>query len=338
MEVLYEMFYVYEYFNLETQEVFYVGKGTGKRYRQMTGRNEDFIKYIRENDCDVRIVKEFELEDDAFAYERELISFYQEKGVKLCNKDYGGLGGVSGVWTQEKREYQSLHNPMKDIEQRKRMHKHNPSFNPEVFVEKAKRNGTVFQFYDKTYYLVKDFAADWGISKNTAGKWIEKLDFIQNIIPTPVNKNGPFTDSEKTLIKSSLTTLAQKGVKRQGKKILLFGIEYESLSEAKDILGIASLETINSFKKDEEKILKLLPSIYQQKRLLTEEEKKIISNRNKNNQEQNKKAISIDGVIYSSAGDAEKILKINANTIRSRCKNKNFPTYYFLYDNQQPSQ
>jgi hypothetical protein len=81
-----------------------------------------------------------------------------------------------------------------------------------------------------------------------------------------------------------------------------------------------------------------LPSIYQQKRLLTEEEKKIISNRNRNNQEQNKKAISIDGVIYASAGDAEKLLKINANTIRSRCKNKNFPTYYFLYDNQQPSQ
>ena len=58
------MFYVYEYYNLITQEVFYVGKGTGKRYRQMTGRNEDFIKYVRENECDVRIIKYFENEDD----------------------------------------------------------------------------------------------------------------------------------------------------------------------------------------------------------------------------------------------------------------------------------
>ena len=80
------MFYVYEYFNLETQEVFYVGKGTGRRYRQMTGRNEDFIKYVRENDCDVRIVKEFELEDDAFAYEKELISFYRKKGINFVTK------------------------------------------------------------------------------------------------------------------------------------------------------------------------------------------------------------------------------------------------------------
>ena len=50
-----------------------------------------------------------------------------------------------------------------------------------------------------------------------------------------------------------------------------------------------------------------------------------------------KKPIYINGVIYDSAGDASKVLGINANTIRSRCKNKSFPTYYFLYDNQQPS-
>lgn len=333
------MFYVYEYYNLITQEVFYVGKGTGKRYRQMTGRNEDFIKYVRENECDVRIIKYFENEDDAFEYEKELISSYKEKGLSLCNKDFGGLGGVSGIWTQEKREYQSIHNPMKAEEQRERMRQFNPMFYEETIINKALRNNKVFYFAGKTYYTIKKFAEDWGISQNTASNWVKKLDIIQSIVPTPENPEGPFTALEKSLIKSSLLSLSQVNKeKKNGKKIVLFGVEYSSITEAKETLGVSTLETIHNFKRDEEQILEKLPHLLNQKRKLTQQEKEIISNRNRNNQEHNKKAISINGIIYNSAGDAEKILGINANTIRSRCKNKNFPTYYFLYDNQQPSQ
>ena len=43
------MFYVYEYYNTETLEVFYVGKGTRNRYRVIAGRNELFLKYYQNN-------------------------------------------------------------------------------------------------------------------------------------------------------------------------------------------------------------------------------------------------------------------------------------------------
>ena len=32
-------FYVYEWFNIDTNEVFYVGKGRGKRYKEVKRRN-----------------------------------------------------------------------------------------------------------------------------------------------------------------------------------------------------------------------------------------------------------------------------------------------------------
>ena len=70
------MFYVYEYYNTETLEVFYVGKGTRNRYRTIAGRNELFLQYYQNNKCDVRIVKYFDNEDEAFQYEQKLIEYY----------------------------------------------------------------------------------------------------------------------------------------------------------------------------------------------------------------------------------------------------------------------
>ena len=62
------MFYVYEWYNVDTDEVFYVGKGTGNRYKQTSKRNKKFQQYYENHECAVRIVKYFELEEDAFNY------------------------------------------------------------------------------------------------------------------------------------------------------------------------------------------------------------------------------------------------------------------------------
>ena len=62
------MYYVYEWFNTDTQEVFYVGKGIHKRYK-VKKRNKAFNDYIKNNNCDSRIVKYFTSEKDAFEFE-----------------------------------------------------------------------------------------------------------------------------------------------------------------------------------------------------------------------------------------------------------------------------
>lgn len=157
------MFYVYAWYNVKTKEIFYVGKGTGNRYKQIRDRNKLFIKYYDNNVCCVKIMKYFEHEEDAFEYEHKHITRLKKIGQCCCNLDNGGVGGVSFVWTDEMRAYQSKYNPMKDEFQRKRMSKQNPMKQKDVSVivaSKKKRpvviNGKYFdgvsdaaEFYNK---------------------------------------------------------------------------------------------------------------------------------------------------------------------------------------------
>ena len=108
------MFYVYEWYNTNTEEIFYVGKGTRNRYKQISGRNYLFKNYYENNDCAVRIIKFFDQESDAFAYEHERIIELKKNGQCFCNLDNGGTGGVNFIWTEEMRAYKSVYNPMKD--------------------------------------------------------------------------------------------------------------------------------------------------------------------------------------------------------------------------------
>lgn len=330
------MFYVYEYYNTETLEVFYVGKGTRNRYRTIAGRNELFLQYYQNNKCDVRIVKYFDNEDEAFQYEQKLIEYYKQNNECICNKNYGGLGGVSGVWTPEKRLYQSIHNPMKSEDQRERIRKNNPMKQQEIVEKVATAKHGIMTFYGKNYYTYKALSEAWGISTATISEsWKNHFDLIQQIVPNPTNINGPYTLEEKKKIHNKLVSLKLSGEKRVGTSFTIFNIKYQSIQQACDTLGV-SRDTIKRWKNDEEELLKRFPELNEYNQIVPKELKnKIITRHNKSSRM--KKPIYINGVIYDSAGDASKILGINANTIRSRCKNKSFPTYYFLYDNQQPS-
>ena len=75
------MFYVYEWYVKETNEIFYVGKGSGQRYKVTYNRNKLFNEIIQKHNCDSRIIKYFQNEKDAFQYQAERID-------ELKNKDY----------------------------------------------------------------------------------------------------------------------------------------------------------------------------------------------------------------------------------------------------------
>lgn len=51
------MYYIYHWYNIETEEVFYVGLGTGNRRYQVKNRNKLFKAYYRKNKCDVRVYR-----------------------------------------------------------------------------------------------------------------------------------------------------------------------------------------------------------------------------------------------------------------------------------------
>lgn len=107
METTKNRFYVYEHLRLDTMAVFYVGKGTGKRYavRSHHHRNEFWQRTERKAGgfC-VRIVANNMDEELAFLVEKERISQLRVTGFILCNLTDGGDGASGWVKTKEWRE------------------------------------------------------------------------------------------------------------------------------------------------------------------------------------------------------------------------------------------
>ena len=167
-------FYVYEWFNTENNEVFYVGKGCGKRFLNTTQRNEKFKEYIQQNKVDVRKVKENLTEEEAFTWEKIITDKYKEKGQCQCSLAPAGKGGYQFVWTDEMRKYWSEYNPMKKQAQRERMSKNNPMKNKEVAerVGKAHRKAVIINGIE--YDSIAIAAKELDCSTTTIGDWCRK--------------------------------------------------------------------------------------------------------------------------------------------------------------------
>lgn len=116
-------FYVYEHWRSDTNQCFYVGKGSGKRAHDLKrNRNQHFknicAKVVRLGfRIDVILVETGLSEKEALKKEMELIRYHQSNGVELCNQTFGG-DGMSGwkpspetkkKWSQA---FQGEKNPM----------------------------------------------------------------------------------------------------------------------------------------------------------------------------------------------------------------------------------
>lgn len=94
-------YYVYEHWRLDRDECFYVGKGKGGRAYKMRDRNRFHTAIVQKIQRDgfaveVKIVSFGLTEEDAFALEKERISFWRNAGADLANATNGG-DGVSGL-------------------------------------------------------------------------------------------------------------------------------------------------------------------------------------------------------------------------------------------------
>ena len=111
--IMQNKFYVYEWYDIDTNKIFYVGKGCGNRYRKITERNLEFQNYYNNHNVDVRIVKDHLTEQEAFQWEKIITEEYKKIGQCTCSLAAPGTGGISFVWTQEMKDYMSKYNPMK---------------------------------------------------------------------------------------------------------------------------------------------------------------------------------------------------------------------------------
>lgn len=167
------MFYVYEWFIKGTNEIFYVGKGSGKRYK-VKKHNAFFNDFIKRYDCDSRIVKTFETEEDAFKFEFDRVRELKLNGQCVCNIYVGGFGGTVSCWTDEMREEYSRNNVMKSANQRRRMSEHNPMKNKEIAEKTNAQKRKRICVGDKIYPSCKALAEAYNVTDSAIKYWIER--------------------------------------------------------------------------------------------------------------------------------------------------------------------
>lgn len=88
-------FYTYAHYKADTKEIFYIGKGSGKRAHDSSQRSRFWKSIVEKHGFSVEILSRWNLEGDALDHEMFLIRCFRDLGAKLCNLTDGGEG-VSG--------------------------------------------------------------------------------------------------------------------------------------------------------------------------------------------------------------------------------------------------
>lgn len=310
------IFYVYEWFNKNTNEIFYVGKGSRNRVKSYSHRNKLFLNYIKENICDYRIIKYFDDEEDAFAFEHKRIMELKAINQSQCNLDYGGKGGCNFVWTSEMKDYQSKYNPMKQPEQKERMSKHNPMKNREVASIVGKKHSKAVIINNVEYSSVKQASEIIGVSQQTIINWCRKG--VNNHL-----QPCKYKDKEQVVYKKTRYNIA--GCREVEYKNRI----YESPIDLARELGLHHSTICKWAKKGFDTIGNIC--------VYTDDKNEHIFKPFIKG-ESNKKLIKVNGIIYNSKADAEMQLGLSkgylAPYIAGTRKNKK---YICEYVNQQPS-
>ena len=109
-----KVYYVYEWYIVETGEIFYVGKGSGNRVTSMKDRNEYFKNIRKKYKCDYRIVRYFENEEAAYDYELKYGNELKHKGqARACYVlgNYGRTIDATVLERMKPTQYKYKHEP-----------------------------------------------------------------------------------------------------------------------------------------------------------------------------------------------------------------------------------
>ena len=167
-------YYIYKWYNTDTNEVFYIGKGCRGRSGQIKRRNQIFKDYYNPHNCKVEKIEFFDDENEALQREHELIMEYKAKNQCIANLDDGGKGGVSFIWTEEMKKYKSEYNPMKEESQKERMRQNNPMKNPEIAKKVSIKNSRPVIIKGIRYSGVLAAAKELNVAEPTIRDWCRK--------------------------------------------------------------------------------------------------------------------------------------------------------------------
>ena len=107
-------FYVYVWIRKDTGNVFYVGKGTKNRYKDLSMRNKYFLNIVNKlgmDNIEIKIIENNLTEQEAFDKEKEYIKYYIDNGIKLANMTSGGEGSsdwYNHLTDEEKQRHREI--------------------------------------------------------------------------------------------------------------------------------------------------------------------------------------------------------------------------------------
>ena len=84
------MFYTYAHTRNDTNKIFYIGKGNGKRAWSKFGRNNYWNKIVNKHGFTAQVLAEWKDEKEAFDHEILLIACFKDMGYELVNMTNGG--------------------------------------------------------------------------------------------------------------------------------------------------------------------------------------------------------------------------------------------------------
>lgn len=96
-------YYIYAHKRLDTGDIFYIGKGSGKRAYIKSNRSQFWKRIVAKYGYEVMFLKEGLSEEEAFGYEISLIAYEKSNGKCCANFTIGGDGvRVDCRWWNDK--------------------------------------------------------------------------------------------------------------------------------------------------------------------------------------------------------------------------------------------
>lgn len=312
------MYYVYEWYFVDTGEVFYVGKGCRNRFK-VRHHNSLFDEALKSNKCESRVIQTFQTEQEAFEYECYRVNELKAIGQCKCNIHEGGRGGSTEWWTDELRNHYSVNNVMKSEAQRRRMSEFNPMKNPEIaeHVNSQKKRAVIVGEHE--YASIKDAHEQTGASVETITNWCNK----------GINQNGEkcrYKDSEQ------IEFVGKRYNKGGSRPVVFEGREFECVKDFAEEIGIgentAGAWLKRGFNPDG------VPCRY-----ANDDRELEFVNRHVARNKAKARPVIVNGIQYCSCEEASQKTGIPKSTLYSYLQNaKRNPNVVCEYGNQQPSQ
>jgi hypothetical protein len=98
------MLVTYAHRRLDTNQVFYVGKGSLRRAYEQRGHNKYWNAVTKKHGYEVNILAKWNTDLEAFAHEKFLIACFKDMGHPLTNATDGGEGVSGWKWSVSQRE------------------------------------------------------------------------------------------------------------------------------------------------------------------------------------------------------------------------------------------